>query len=232
MKLKKYILVGLCAVIAASSICAQNRSEKTAEEDYLASFEDIIITELTASEDYDNKMLALQYIEEAVARGLDNRDITPIQTALCTLAGEGVTTVSNTNGRLVNNFPDVRAKACDLLGEINTPEARAQLERIVLADNESMVASAAIRSMANICADDADSAIQTIMWVERKFSIISPTSSMAYEVLNAYEKLAPNLEDKTQLVQSIAKIATNYNYVTPVRERAKDLLKQYTGAKR
>jgi len=231
MKLKKYMAVLLCICTVAVSLTAQNRTEKTAEEDYLASFEDIIIAELTASDEYDNKMLALQYIEDAVARGLEGRDITEIQTALCTLSGEGVTTQSRTNGRLVNNYPDVRAKACDLLGEINTPEAKAQLEKIALSDNEPMVTTAAIRSLGNISAAEADSAVSTIAWIERKFSILNPTSSMAFEVLNAYEKLAPSLDDRSQMIQSISKIAVNYTYVTPVRDKAKELLRQYTGIK-
>ncbi len=233
MKLKKYIVVLFCLCAAAASLCAQNsRTEKTAEEDYLASFEDIIIAELTASDEYDNKLLALQYIEDAVARGLDNRDTTEIQAALCQLAGEGVLTQSRTNGVVMNNFPDIRAKACDLLGELNTPEAKAQLEKIALSDNEPMVTSAAIRSLGNISSEEADNAVNTIAWIERKFSILNPTSSMAFEVLNAYEKLAPNLEDRSQMIQSISKIAVNYTYVTPVRDKAKELLKQYTGVKR
>ncbi|MCQ2981172.1 MAG: HEAT repeat domain-containing protein [Treponemataceae bacterium] len=230
MKLKRYMAVLLC-ICTAVALSAQNRTEKTAEEDYLASFEDIIIAELTASDEYDNKMLALQYIEDAVGRGLDGRDITEIQTALCTLSGEGIVSQSRTNGRLVNNFPDIRAKACDLLGELNTPEAKAQLEKIALADNEPMVTTAAIRSLGNISSEEADSAVNTIAWIERKFSVLNPTSSMAFEVLNAYEKLAPSLDDRSQMIQSISKIAVNYTYVTPVRDKAKELLRQYTGVK-
>ena len=50
--------------------------------------------------------------------------------------------------------------------------------------------------------------------------------SLALEILNAYEKLAPTVQDRNAMIQSIGEIATNYKYVTPVRTRARDLMKK------
>ncbi len=92
-----------------------------------------------------------------------------------------------------------------------------------------MVLSAAIRSLTDIGINNNDEVISTIAWTARKFDIINPTSSLALDILNAYEKLAPTVENKTEMVQSIASIATNYAYVTPVRNRAYEVLKKVTG---
>jgi len=229
---KKLLLTVLLILSVIVFIGAQqSRSETTAEEDYLSTFEDMIISELTISEEYDNKVLALQYIEEALANDTGSRDLTQIQASLTSLAGEGVLSESRTNGRLTNNYPDVRAKACELLGKINTPASRDTLTKIALSDKEPWVASEAIKSLANISQNNGDDAIATIAWVEKTYAVLNPSSSLANEILNAYEKLAPTVLDKSPLIQSISKIAVNYYYNSTVREKAKNLLRQYTGKK-
>ena len=231
--LNKKILLSILLILSVIVFVGaqQSRNETTAEEDYLSTFEDMIISELTISEEYDNKILALQYIEEALANNTGSRDLTQIQTSLSSLAGEGVLSESRTNGRLTNNYPDVRAKACELLGQINTPESRDTLTKIALSDKESWVATEAIKSLANISQDKSDDAVATIAWVENSYAVINPSSSLAFEILNAYEKLAPTVVDKSPLIQSISKIAVNYYYTASVREKAKTLLRQYTGKK-
>ena len=77
--------------------------------------------------------------------------------------------------------------------------------------------------------NDNDEVVNTIAWAQKKFARINPTSSLALEVLNAYEKLAPTVKDNTDMVRSISEIAVNYNYVTPVRQKALSLLKTLTG---
>ena len=49
---------------------------------------------------------------------------------------------------------------------------------------------------------------------------------MALEVLTAYEVLASNTENKKTLIDSVARISTDYHYVTPVRQKAYKLLKE------
>lgn len=229
MKTKKLIaFVLIVAMFAALSAQTVTRTETTAEADYLSSFQDVIITELAVSDNYDNKVLALQHIEDALDSASSSRDLTQILDALDSLAGEGIITQSRTNGRLANNFPDVRAKACELLAKTPTEEARNTLLKISLADNEPMVVSSAVRSLGSIGFSNAE-VIQTIAWVEKKYALVNPTSSLANEILATYEKLGTEVEDKVAMIQSITAIATNYNYVTPVRERAVNLLKQYSG---
>ena len=49
---------------------------------------------------------------------------------------------------------------------------------------------------------------------------------MASEVIEAFTKLADSTEDKKDMINEVAKIAGDYRYVTPVRQRALELLKK------
>ena len=222
MKTLKKIAGILCVALIALNTFAQSK-ESTVESEYLSSVEDVVITELANSDERDNKLVALQYLEAAVN---DGRTTPDMMAALDSLAGEGITNQARTNGRLTNNYPDIRARSCDLLAKIPTEESKNTLVKIALADNEPMVVTAAIRSLGEIGLNDGDDVIDTIAWVSKKNSYINPTSSMALEVLIAYEKLVDKVENKSAMIQAVGQIATNFNYVTPVRTRAYELLKK------
>lgn len=205
---------------------SEQRSETTVEDEYLSSVEDVIIKELSASDEYDNKLVALQYLENAIENGRSSPDMI---TALNGLAGEGITKQSRTNGRVMNNYPDIRAKACDLLGELPSEESKNTLVTIALDDKEPMVVTSAIRALGNIGINDNDEVVSMIQFVHKKYAALNPTSSLALEVLNAYEKLAPTVQNKSAMIQSISEIGTNYHYVTPVRTKALQLLRDMQG---
>ena len=226
MKALKYVAAGLLAVAFTSAAAAQKSNESNVESEYLSSVEDVVISELAASEERDNKLVALQYLETAISEGRATPDM---MKALDSLAGEGITAQSRTNGRLVNNYPDIRAKACDILANVKTEESKDTLVKVALADNEPMVITAAIRSLGEIGINNNDEVSETIAWAQKKNAVLNPTSSLAFEVLVAYEKIADTVENKGPMIQAIGQIATNYKYVTPVRTRALELLKKLQG---
>lgn len=222
MNYRKCILVLSVLLLCAVLVPAQQKSEVTVEQQYLSSIEDVIIKELSVSDERDNKLVALQYIEDAI----NAKRISPeIQDALITLAGEGIFNPSRENGRLMNNYPDIRARAAELMAQIPTEESKDMLVKMVLSDTEPMAISAAIRSLGTIGINTNDDVTETIAWTEKRFSTLNPTSSLALEALNAYEKLLPYTKDTSSIIQSVSRIAANYNYVTPVRNRALELLK-------
>jgi hypothetical protein len=129
----------------------------------------------------------------------------------------------------MNNYPDIRAKACDILGEIKTEESKNMLVSIAVEDKEPMVVTAAIRSLGNIGLNENDEVVNMIEFIHKRYAALNPTSSLALEVLLAYEKLAPTVQDKGAMIQSISEIGTNYKYVTPVRTKALQLLRSLQG---
>ncbi len=213
-----------CAVVALATFGGFSQSnEQSVESAYFSTVEDVVITELANSDERDNKLVALQYLESAVNEGRTSPDMI---VALGNLAGEGVTLQSRTNGRLMNNFPDIRAKSCELLGKVATEEAKQSLVKIALADNEPMVITAAVRALGDIGINNNDEVVNTISWANKRNRILNPTSSLASEVVLAYEKLADKVEDKNAMVSELGAIAADYRYVKPVRNRATALLKK------
>ena len=223
MKLLKTIAYGTCLMLLSTAVFAQSRSNETSVEDiYLTNVQDVIITELANSDTRDNKLVALEYLEEAVNAGRVTPDMTA---ALDQLAGEGVTTQSKTNGRVVNNYPDVRKKSCDILAKVPTKESKNTLVKIALQDNEPMVITAAIRSLGKIGINDNDEVINVIAFANRhNIGTGIPAGSMALEVINAYERLAPTVQDRSVMLESLSKIYAETKYPTPVRKKALDLL--------
>lgn len=225
MKIARTVIFLLAMVLSTNLFAQQATRETTVEDEYLSSVEGVIIRELSQADDRDNKFVSLQYIEDALNAGRTSPDI---QAALDSLAGEGITTQSRTNGRLVNNFPDVRRKACELLGKVPTEESKNTLVQVTLADNEPVVVAAAVRSLGEIGINDNNEVVEAIIWAQKKYATLNPTSSLAFEILNAFEALADTVQDKAPMIQSISAIASNYTYATPVRTKAKDLLKTLT----
>jgi hypothetical protein len=226
MKVSKVFTAGVLCLAMAGAAFAQSRTETTVEDEYMSSVEDVIISELSASPEYDNKLLALQYLENAVGEGRTSPDMIA---AMRSLAGEGVTKKSRTNGRLMNNYPDIRRKACELLGQVATEEAKDTLVQIIQDDTESMVVAAAVHALGDIGLNEGDEVVGAIEFVQRRYAALNPSSSLALEILFAYEKLADTVTDRAPMIESIAAIAANYRFATTVRTKAYDLLRSLQG---
>ncbi|MBO7121653.1 MAG: HEAT repeat domain-containing protein, partial [Treponema sp.] len=206
---------------------AQNEEESTVEGEYMSTMEDVVVQELSNSDDLENKVMALQFLEEAANNGKVSPDM---MAALDHLAGEGTNTQSRTKGRISNNFPEVRREACRILGKVGTPEAAKTLNKIVRADNEPMVLAAAINSLGEIGYNDNDETTNTIAFYSDRFETLNPTSSLALEIVNAYEKLAKTTKDRKPMLSSLQRIAVDYRLAKPVRNRAKEVLNNLRGS--
>ena len=222
MSLSKKVLAALTMVLAVSLAFAEK--ETSVEDKYLS--DDIdgdIISTLADSDDFENKLVALQYLENAINEGNTSPAVIA---ALDHLAGEGITTQSRTNGRLMNNYSSVRREACLLLAKVPTEHSKNTLINVALNDNEPMVMAAAVQSLGKIGINNNDETVEAIAFANRKNQTLNPTSSLAMEVLNAYEVLADSTENKKSMIDSVARISTDYHYVTPVRQKAYKLLKK------
>jgi hypothetical protein len=221
MKLSRKVLVASVLMIVSGFAFAQEK-ETSVESEYLNDVDGDIIMTLAESDEYDNKLVALQYLQAALEDG--NTSDAVIQ-ALDRLAGEGLTTQSRTNGRLANNFPEIRREACKLMAKIPTEHTKNTLVSIAVADNEPMVIAAAVRSLGEIGINNNDETVEAIRFANKRNRILNPTSSLALEVLNAFEMLADSTEDRKGMISEITYITTDYHYVTPVRQKAYKLLK-------
>ena len=234
MKLTKKIfalalLMSAAAVTFAQSQSVQRKSgssnnETYVENEYLHDIDTEIIIGLAEADDFDTKLVALQYINDAIDEGNTSAGVIE---ALDKLGGEGVLSESRTNGRKVNNFPEVRRQACLLMAKVPTEHTKNQLINIMVAEDEPMVISAAISSLGVINPENVEEVVDAIQFVNKRNAALNPTSSLAWQVCDTFEKLAPSATRRSINVMTVTltEIASNYRYSTPVRENAKNLLK-------
>ncbi|MCR4952689.1 MAG: HEAT repeat domain-containing protein [Treponema sp.] len=232
MKLLKRVFLMTAFIASTSMIFAQTQtvqkksnsnSETSVENEYLNDVDAEIIMSLAESDELDNKLVALQYLQEALDSGNHSEAIVQ---ALDKLSGEGVTNQVREKGRLMNNFPEIRRQACLLMAKVPTEHSKNVLVSIALADSEPMVIAAAVNSLGAIGINDNDEVVEAIAFANRRNQVLNPTSSLAMEVLDAFEILAKNTDNKKTMIDAVARISTDYHYVTPVRQRAYKLLKQ------
>lgn len=226
MKLSRKVFAASAMMLLAGFAFAQEK-ETSVESEYLNDVDGDIIMTLAESDEYDNKLVAIQYLQAALDDG--NTSDAVIQ-ALDRLAGDGLTTQSRTNGRLTNNFPEIRREACKLMAKVPTEHSKNMLISIAVADNEPMVIAAAVKSLGEIGINENDEAVDAIAFANRRNQVLNPTSSLALEVLNAFEMLADKTENKKTMIDAVARISADYHYVTPVRQKAYKLLKKLSSS--
>ncbi|MFZ4615711.1 MAG: HEAT repeat domain-containing protein [Rectinemataceae bacterium] len=218
-------IAGLALILMFPLAGAWSQGQKSVEESYLQeSLETMVISEQAHAEGKDMKTVALQYAKQAIDAGRKNEDI---RKSLEYLALEGTNVVirSAGTGRVLNDFPDVRAKSCDYLGDFPSQAAKDALLKVTLSDREPMVLSAAIRSLGRIGINDNDEVVQIIAYIVNRFDILYPDNSLAFEALVAIERLAEKnggIRDPG-VIRAVMKISTG-NYISPVKARATVLL--------
>ncbi|MDR2942595.1 MAG: HEAT repeat domain-containing protein [Treponema sp.] len=224
LSLKRFSVIVITGIIAVSALSAQAKEkEMTVEESYLQeSIQLMIIRETARAESREQKIIALEYIKDAIDHGNTNDEI---RQTLEYLSREGRMTVSRENGRVTNNFPDVRRQAAKYLGQMGTEEAQKSLMEIMRFENEPMVLQEAVKSLGDIGINNNNETVAHIAWIARKFDNTNPDNLLAIATIDAFEKLAKKNDGlkSPEAIQILARISEG-NYVTPVRERARQLL--------
>jgi hypothetical protein len=219
------LLIITLALAAAAAQKSAASGEKTVEEAYLTeTYEGKIIMEHAQADTKNMKQDALIYIKEAIDGGRKGEDI---YKALDYLALDGTTIVIREGGvgRVKNNFPDVRAKACEYLGLLGTENAKQTLVKVVYAENEPMVISSAIRALGTIGDNTGDQVSETIAYVVNRYDVLQPDNTLAFEALVAIERIADknNGINDPGAIRMVMRIADG-NYITPVKTKAKEIL--------
>jgi hypothetical protein len=224
---RAFLAPALLSLVLAPAAWAQNSGrEMSVEESYLQESNEIkIIRDQVRGDSEEQKLLALEFIKDAIERGNDREEI---RASLEYLATEGTIVMTRENGRIVNNHPLVRRQAVAYLGELGTQEARDTLVKILKADNESMVLAEAFKSLARIGINEKDDTVNEITTVVRHYNALAankPDEYLIYTALEAYEQLAltnGGISDQYTL-GAIADIMVG-PYQKKVRDRARDVL--------
>ncbi|MDR2184875.1 MAG: HEAT repeat domain-containing protein [Treponema sp.] len=220
-------VIAAALFIAALSLAAGQEGgsgqELSVEESYLQeSVELMIIRETSRSDNRDQKQIAIRYLGDAIKRGNTGEEV---RGALEYLSMEGVMSKARENGRLVNNYPDVRKDAAALLGELGTPEAKDTLIRICIADPEPMVLQEAVKSLGKIGLNDNEETVAAIAWIVTRFDVLNPDNLLALSAVDAFDRIAAknNGIKDPNAIRMLIRIASG-PYIKPVRDRAEQVL--------
>ena len=222
LSVKRFSILIAAVAICIAAVSAQGR-EMTVEESYLQeSIEIMIIRETARAHTREQKMIALDYIKDAIERGNTSDEI---RQTLEFLSREGRRTVARENNRVVNNFPDVRRQAARYLGQMGTEEARQSLLEILEFENEPTVLQEAIKSLGDIGVNIDNDTVKHISWVMDRFTMRNPDNIMAVATIHAFERIARenNGINSPEAIRTLVLISEG-NYATPVKERSRQLL--------
>ena len=211
-------------IVTALGTAQSNSAELSVEESYLQqSVENMIIRDQSRATSREEKMIALDYIEDAIGRGNSSPEVLG---ALEYLSLEGILHKTRENGRLVNNFPDVRMRAVSFLGELGTEDAKNTLIKLLIAESEPMVITEAFRSLAKIGINNNGAASNAIAWVLTHFESTMADARMAFTALETFEQLAETSDSAVNLtvITTLSRLASSGHYNRNIRDRARTAL--------
>jgi hypothetical protein len=226
---KKRFLCAFAGLFAAASfVYAQDMS---IEDAYLQkSVEARIIREQSVSTDRNTKFTALRHIRQLMDNGDISEDLREI---LAYMALEGILNKTRLDGRVVNNFPDIRMKAVEYLGDIKEKESSNALMSVLLIDSEPSVATAAVKSLTKQGFEDGDYSLNAILYVFSQYDNSKPNNVLALSVIDACDSFTGSDETKNMGIYAVLQnISNNPSYVKPVRDYAGKTLEKFISRNR
>jgi hypothetical protein len=191
-----------------------------------------VMRELSSSTDRGSKMAALDMISDSIDQGNNGAETVNLLTGL---TRDGIQDQTRDGGRIIDNYPDVRSRAAQLLGECSGAKDAAEevLTKLIETETEPAVQCDALNAMAKLGFDENSMAGELASRTFNEFDAKNPDNRLAMSILNIYEQLA---ESKSGLRQpryylDLVNISQNPNYTYPVRQTAHSLLNQIYGGK-
>jgi HEAT repeat protein len=237
--MKRFFVVAVALVFVASLLGAQQSEEqqeeqepRTIEELYLSQDIELqIIRSQAISPDREMKLLALQSIRSMVEDGSLTDDNPGLFVVLESLALEGTGRTVRSEGRIVNNYPEVRRQAANVLGEVGGERAREVLVQILREDPETMVLSEAVYALGAGDIENDDRSLAYIVDVlDSQSTAQIPDNNLAYAALLTIDKIAEKRGGVSdpEILDAVLNVATG-SYIRTVRLKALDTIDQLRG---
>ena len=235
MKKTLPFLLGLLLIPGLSFAQAADASsgQKTVEEKKLQSGVEVqVITSLVSKNNRADKLRALDLIGDMIDKKKVSDKNSDVLSLLDELGAEGTTKQVIENRRLINDFPEVRRRAAELLGQVGGDQARESLLSIATHDKEPMVVAEAVYSLGEIGAADPTQSARiesVITGLVKSQDSVRPDSNFAFAAAAALEMLGKKNSGKVspEVFAALIRIQ-NGNYIRPVREKAKQVLDGFT----
>ncbi|MDR1074543.1 MAG: hypothetical protein LBL45_12890 [Treponema sp.] len=181
----------------------------------------ILIMEQSGSSELKLKHNALALIARLLAQNKKNPEILE---ALEFLALEGTVNMRRINGRVVNTYPDIRAKAAACLGDYGGEGAKKILIQMVKVESDEMALALALYALAKIGVTAEDEIILNDMM--RRVEARRPDNLLAIAYLDALEQYSEQggkINFATR--QTISRISQGA-YASMVKKKARSLLEK------
>ena len=126
------------------------------------------------------------------------------------------------DGRVINNFPMIRAEAVRLLGSVGGPASTATLQRVLNHEDDTYVLSQAVTAVARAAPEPTPELLTTLTTlVNRMNAVRRPDNALAIAVINAVNDLhgRSSAIDDPDLFRALISIAQG-GYSTTVRRAA------------
>jgi HEAT repeat protein len=237
--MKRFFVVAVALIFLASLLGAQQSEEqqeerepRTIEELYLSQDIELqIIRSQAISPDREMKLLALQSIRSMVEDGSLTEDNPGLFVVLESLALEGTGRTVRSEGRIVNNYPEVRRQAANILGEVGGEQAREVLVQILREDPETMVLSEAVYALGSGDIENDERSLAYIVDVlDSQSTAEIPDNNLAYAAMLTVDKIAEKrggISDP-EILDAVLNVATG-RYIRTVRLKALDTIDKLRG---
>ncbi len=229
------LLLGMPSVVAAQDDDSPEADGPlTIEELYLEQDVDMrIIGSQARSSNRQTKALALQTVRVMLDDGRissDNPEIVPI---LRGLALEGTARKTrHGSDTVVNNYPEIRRSAAQLLGEVGGAGAQDALVQVLRSDDEPMVLAEAVYALGLLGENDNNEVTNEIaLLLRNQSSRTNPDNNLAFASLLALERIASvnNGVDDVLVIDAVLDIAAHGAYLRAVRLKAVETLYNLRG---
>jgi len=160
------------------------------EEEFKKNLDFIYLKALIESDNLEDKKIALDDIESRIKTGNCGESIPYLGYLLRYLVSEGVLRPLFRDKIIINNYPEIRAKAELLLGEIGNIQTTSFLLQMVKYDYDQYAAGAAVRAVGLLKSDPDGEAVRTISYILRRKNFFRINDKMAIEILLALKEIA------------------------------------------
>jgi outer membrane protein assembly factor BamB len=211
-----------------------SRMERTGSSNWLDQFRDdvefVYLEHLVGDRSRESKLMAAAIMEDQI---LVNESIQPyLSVLLASLASEGTVRTELELGRVLNDFPEIRRAAAELLGQVGTLQSGDLLIRLLTYEYDSAVQRAMIRALGALMSDRtgmATAAISTAVLSDLRGGR-EPDSRMALEVLRSIAAIHKyNGEMPHELGHEALFEIYRGDYPKYVRERALEVMRSIGG---
>jgi HEAT repeat protein len=231
---KRQVTTGAILLLMTVVPFSMTAQDLSVEDVYLQQSAEIqVVRDLATDNSRELKTMALDYIGEMTDRGPLNDEVRRI---LADITMDGVHNQVRLNGRVINNFPDLRIRAVNYLGQIGTTEAKDSLIQILdlslqvsNVEEDPSVITAAIKGLSKIGLSDDGDTMRSINAVFQRYNTLKPDNALAQAVIIAINAFVDKGIKDDANISVLMLIQTNYEYIKHVRDNAATVIAKLRG---